>query len=483
MVAGADSIDDKALLRHSGMGRVFANAYSLRRWARSCGLSLSATSDSSTRSPRSSCCHWPSKHRSSRGLGPGGRAGDGRCRRHHHRGPRLCQAGRGLRVLRGPWLERAAGHGHHLRVRTGGRGPARKGSCGSPCGAKRPVADALKTVAAMTPAPPVTSATRLLVRADSAFYGADSVNAALRAGADVSVTVRLDKRVRAAIASIESYPGPRSSTDAVFDTDTWISRAEVAGVRVHLPQEGRAGDWPAGGPPDPGPQADQAARPRHPVRHGSTRSSPPTKLWLTPWPRTRPTAATRSSSRSMPTEELRAGAPALGELRGQLGVAGAGRDRVKPDPCRREPDRTGPGQGDHRDHPPQAHRRPGTHRHESHCICRPPGLGNNRGPSCSPGSADHHVSTPGSADHHVSATNHPAPAADRLALGTPLDRAVHQGVRTTTSTSDLTTEPATAQPRTPGRPGSKARQTTDPSPPKGRPQGRPLRQRSWVGRG
>ena len=28
MVAGADSIDDMALLRHGGMGRVFANAYS-----------------------------------------------------------------------------------------------------------------------------------------------------------------------------------------------------------------------------------------------------------------------------------------------------------------------------------------------------------------------------------------------------------------------------------------------------------------------
>jgi hypothetical protein len=27
MVAGADSIDDMALLRHGGMGRVFTNAY------------------------------------------------------------------------------------------------------------------------------------------------------------------------------------------------------------------------------------------------------------------------------------------------------------------------------------------------------------------------------------------------------------------------------------------------------------------------
>jgi hypothetical protein len=65
----------------------------------------------------------------------------------------------------------------------------RKGSCGSPRGARRPVADALKTTAALTEAKP-------LVRADSAFYGRGLVGAAVRAGADVSVTVRMDPRVR-----------------------------------------------------------------------------------------------------------------------------------------------------------------------------------------------------------------------------------------------------------------------------------------------
>ena len=51
MVAGADSIDDMALLRHGGMGRVFANAYAPPPWARSCARSPSATSVSSTRWP------------------------------------------------------------------------------------------------------------------------------------------------------------------------------------------------------------------------------------------------------------------------------------------------------------------------------------------------------------------------------------------------------------------------------------------------
>jgi len=44
----------------------------------------------------------------------------------------------------------------------------RKGSCGSPRGAKRLVADAVKTVANLRPGQPTR---RRLVRADSAFYG------------------------------------------------------------------------------------------------------------------------------------------------------------------------------------------------------------------------------------------------------------------------------------------------------------------------
>src|SRR5690606_28804619 len=56
----------------------------------------------------------------------------------------------------------------------------RKGSCGSPRGAARLVADALKTVASLSSA---THPTRVLVRADSAFYGHATVGAALRAGA------------------------------------------------------------------------------------------------------------------------------------------------------------------------------------------------------------------------------------------------------------------------------------------------------------
>ena len=59
------------------------------------------------------------------------------------------------------------------------------------------------------------------------------VAAALREGADVSVTVRLDPKVRATIATIgEGAWTPIEYTDAVFDeqSNTWVSRAEVAEV-------------------------------------------------------------------------------------------------------------------------------------------------------------------------------------------------------------------------------------------------------------
>ncbi len=102
----------------------------------------------------------------------------------------------------------------------------RKGSCGSPRGAARLVADALETSHQLTDG-------RRLVRADSAFYGHATVGAALRAGADVSVTVRLDPKVKAAISAIGDDAWTSIEyTDAVFDepTQTWVSRAEVAEI-------------------------------------------------------------------------------------------------------------------------------------------------------------------------------------------------------------------------------------------------------------
>src|SRR3954470_7765569 len=106
----------------------------------------------------------------------------------------------------------------------------RKGSCGSARGAKRLVRDAVKTLHALCPA---KANGPVLLRADSAFYGAATVAAAVRAGAQVSVTVRMTSNVKAAIASIpdEGWT-PIEYTDAVYDAEAgqWVSRAEVAEV-------------------------------------------------------------------------------------------------------------------------------------------------------------------------------------------------------------------------------------------------------------
>src|SRR5699024_10848387 len=74
---------------------------------------------------------------------------------------------------------------------------------------------------------------QVLVRADSAFYGSPTINAAIAAGADVSVTARMTSQVKAAIAGItEGAWRAIEYTDAIFDEDArvWISRAEVAEV-------------------------------------------------------------------------------------------------------------------------------------------------------------------------------------------------------------------------------------------------------------
>lgn len=54
MVAGADSIDDMALLRHGGMGRIFTRAYAPSTFCSFLRTFTSVRSASSTRSPRGS---------------------------------------------------------------------------------------------------------------------------------------------------------------------------------------------------------------------------------------------------------------------------------------------------------------------------------------------------------------------------------------------------------------------------------------------
>ena len=229
MVAGADSIDDMALLRHGGMGRVFTNAYApstlgsfLRAFTFGHVRQLDALASRVLTGLAAQAPLVPA------GDGPGGLVlvdvDDTIIQVHGHakQGAGFGYSGvRGLNALL-------------ATVTTANSAPVivaqrlRKGSCGSPRGAKRLVADALKTVTTLDGS---RSGRKPLLRADSAFYGAATVGAAIRGGADVSVTVRMNAKVKAAIAAIPedawttiAYP------DAVYDeqTQTWISRAEVA---------------------------------------------------------------------------------------------------------------------------------------------------------------------------------------------------------------------------------------------------------------
>jgi hypothetical protein len=103
----------------------------------------------------------------------------------------------------------------------------RKGSANSARGAARLVADAIRTSRAAG----VTGA--VVLRADSAYYGAEVIAAARRHRAHFSITARKDKAVTAAIAAIpENVWTPIRYPQAVYDEqlDQWVSDAQVAEV-------------------------------------------------------------------------------------------------------------------------------------------------------------------------------------------------------------------------------------------------------------
>jgi hypothetical protein len=227
MVAGADSIDDMALLRHGGMGRVFNRAYA----PSTLGSFLREFTFGHVRQLDAVASRFLTRLADQAPLLSSTPAG-GHCV--------LVDVDDTIIEVHG-YAKQGAGFGYSgvrglnallATVTTPDTAPVvvaqrlRKGSCGSPRGAKRLVTDALKTVRSLSPGKP-------LVRADSAFYGRGLVLAAVRAGADVSVTVRLDSKVKAAIATIPDEAWETIEyTDAVYDETTgrWISRAEVAEI-------------------------------------------------------------------------------------------------------------------------------------------------------------------------------------------------------------------------------------------------------------
>jgi len=242
MVAGADSIDDMALLRHGGTGRLFACAYA----PSTLGSFLRAFTFGHIRQLDAVASRFLLAL--ARLTGPLGMATATRTDSEQD-GYALVDVDDTVVEVHGH-AKQGAGFGYN-RIRglnallatltTPTSAPVivaqrlRKGATASPRGAKRLVADATKTAYRLLDgtAPGTAPGPAVLVRMDSAFYGRGAVHAALAGGAAVSVTVRMDKRVRAAIAAIaEDTWTTIEYTDAVFDeaTGRWISRAEVAEI-------------------------------------------------------------------------------------------------------------------------------------------------------------------------------------------------------------------------------------------------------------
>ena len=229
MVAGADCIDDMALLRHGGMNKVVNGAYA----PSTLGSFLRAFTFGHVRQLDALASRFLTGLAGRAPLLAGGDL---------QSGPILVDVDDTIIEVHG-YAKQGAGFGYSgvrglnallATVTTTGSAPLvvaqrlRKGSCGSPRGAKRLVADALKTVTKLVGA---DSGRKPLLRADSAFYGAAVVGAAIRAGADVSLTVRMNPQVKAAIAAIaEAAWTTIEYPDAVYDEATggWVSRAEVA---------------------------------------------------------------------------------------------------------------------------------------------------------------------------------------------------------------------------------------------------------------
>ncbi len=236
MVAGADSILDMAVLRHGGMGRLFTRAYApstLGSFLRSFAFGhvrqldavawrfLLALANLVGLCARHEVAEASTDNADAYALVD---VDDTIIEVHGHakQGAGFGYSGvRGLNALLAT-LTTATSAPVVVAQRL------RKGSTGSPRGAKRLVGDAVKTSRRLL------GKTRLvLVRMDSAFYGRGPVHAALAGGAAVSVTVRMDKAVKKAIATIpEDAWVTIEYTDAVFEETTgrWISRAEVAEI-------------------------------------------------------------------------------------------------------------------------------------------------------------------------------------------------------------------------------------------------------------
>ncbi len=228
MLAGADCIADLDLLRHGGMGRLFAGT----RAPSTLGTFLRAFTHGHVQQlDKIGGGLLAGLAAQAPGLLAGGQAEgivfvdvDDTIREVH--GYAKQAAGFGYTGIRGLNLQLAT-----ISTQTAApviaRARLRKGNTASHAGAGRLLAQAITTAHAAG----VTG--QILARADSAYYGHAFVATAIRHGAWFSVTARMNPQVKTAIASID--PAAWQSIEypnAVFDQaeQRWVSDAEVAEI-------------------------------------------------------------------------------------------------------------------------------------------------------------------------------------------------------------------------------------------------------------
>ncbi|WP_026536453.1 IS1380 family transposase [Arthrobacter sp. H14] len=229
MVAGADSIDDMALLRHGGMGKLFDRGYApstlgsfLRSFTFGHVRQLEAVA---TRFLHGLAGHTPVV----KGLEDYALVDVDDTIVEVH-GYQKQGSGYGYSGVRGLNAVLATvSTDEAAPVIVGSR--LRKGSTGSPRGAAKLITDTLGAVARLRSCE--AQAGPVLLRADSAYCNQKVVASALAAGAAVSITARADKRVKAAISTIDESAWTKIEyPNSVYDEDSghWISEAEVAEV-------------------------------------------------------------------------------------------------------------------------------------------------------------------------------------------------------------------------------------------------------------
>ena len=351
--------------------------------------------------------------------------GVGRCRRHHHRGPRVRQAGRRVRLLGGPRLERAAGHRRHHRSR---RWSWPSGSARARAGRR-----AARNGWSPTPSRPLVGADR----AGRCCCGPTRRSTGRHRrrrhpGRRRGVGHGPDEPAgQGRHRGIAEGRGPRSSTPTPSTTrppaagspgPRWPRSPFIAFASKKAPNRSR----PAGGPPHPGTEPERHERPGPTVRHVAVPR-------LLHHQRSLDTVAADKTHRGHAIiEQVHADLKnsALAHLPSGTFNANAAwlvLAVIAFNLTRAAAALTGPraGQGDHRHHPPQAHR-----------GSRP--------------------------DRHLGPTRHAAPA-KRLALGNRLDPAVRPRQRATSRRHALTTQPTrrdhnTAWNTRAARPGTQPRQ-------------------------